>query len=323
MHVVVKRLFLNMIQRDRTHSLSLDDLFSMPALDEYATVEKTVLRKESAAELNAHLNLLPPRMQAILKLKLAGFSSREIADQFSITQSAVRLATWRAKRRLQTSRNSHTPPNRSRNPRLQAHPSLVPSPSISNIARLSDPYKTVLALHLTRQMSYRQIALTLHTRLGTVKSQHHRGKKQLHAFAQFTRQQPQPPQKTIHSLPALLTDSHTLPAHMRQALELHELQHLSYTQIAHKLGRPTGTIKGWISRAKAQLQLSSSAHPTPATTRRQRTPLPAHLHPSIPTLHPTYRTVPQRDPTLLSRSPAHRLHCQRSPPLTRTSEIQN
>lgn len=59
-----------------------------------------MLRQESSAELSSSVERLPPRMQSVMKLKLSGYSTQEIAELLSISSGAVRIATMRATQRL-------------------------------------------------------------------------------------------------------------------------------------------------------------------------------------------------------------------------------
>ena len=65
----------------------------------------------------------------------------------------------------------------------------------------------------------------------------------------------------------------TLPATLRTAVVLRDLQELSYQEIANKLGLPEGTVKSRINRGRIELarQLKRLQDKQPAVRRRRGT----------------------------------------------------
>lgn len=46
---------------------------------------------------------------------------------------------------------------------------------------------------------------------------------------------------------------HVLPRQHRKAFEMFHVEHLSYVEIAEAIGRPVGTVKTWVHRARGRL----------------------------------------------------------------------
>jgi DNA-directed RNA polymerase specialized sigma24 family protein len=103
-------------------------------------------------------------------------------------------------------------------------------------------------------MSYAEVASTLHRSVGTIKSQYSRGKKKLQTLDHEDGLQRTSHQELAETIPLRPNHINQLDDHLREVVELHYIQGLSYAEIAQKLGRPKGTVKGWISRAMKNLQ---------------------------------------------------------------------
>jgi RNA polymerase sigma factor (sigma-70 family) len=283
MRVVIKRLFLDIVLSNRSNEQSLDDqsgasdqILSLHDPDEYANVEKTVLRQESSAEFHAYVDRLPRRMQSMVKLQLDGFSPQEIADALSVTPAAVRVAVMRSRRLLREIIVKVPQTSVVQNQLKESNSHHLSPVIISAVAQLPDPYRIVVGLHLLRQMSYSNIAKTLNKPVGTVKSLCFRGKKLLQMQDRSSAPLHPARQAAVDAtLSALLVNGHLLADHLRQVLELHYLQQLSYAQIAKQLGRSEGTIKGWVNRGKTILLHDTQAQSMPKsgaspTDRRSR-----------------------------------------------------
>jgi RNA polymerase sigma factor (sigma-70 family) len=155
MRVVIKHVFLDMIRRDRSTAISsldeqlewTDEPLDTQDLDEYSNVERVVLHQEATAELSAYIDRLPKRMQSIMKLKLNGFSSREIAENLSVSPATVRVSAMRATRLLRNMMTEKDSPSSLSRSQHNHDNSYNASPAmVTSIARLSDPYQMVVAL---------------------------------------------------------------------------------------------------------------------------------------------------------------------------------
>ncbi len=274
MHIVVKHAFFDMIKQNSSKEASLDDqlilndqLLSLQDLDEYANVERFVLHQESNAELSSYIDKLPGKMQQIMKLKLDGFSSQEIADKLSKRPVTIRVSIMRATRLLRKIMTEEDQPHLTRH-QYNSMGSYNMSPALrKSIAQLPDPYRTVVAFHGAHHMSYSEVATTLHKSVGTVKSQYYRGKNKLQSLDSRTTLQNSSDQDLDETVSTCLTHIHLLDDHLQEVIKLHYIQRLSYSEIAKKLGRPEGTIKAWISRAKGNCQQHVNIQGTTGTIK--------------------------------------------------------
>lgn len=301
MHVVVKHVFLDMVQRNRSDPVSLDNLFEADNQsldprdpDEYSNVEWLVLRKESSATLNAYVKELPNRTRTVIQLKLDGFSSQEIANELSLSPSTVRVAAMRGRRLLHAMIVKGSQASPPRNQQNRTDPRSVPPAIVNAVAQLNNPYKKVVAFHILQHMGYEEIADILGRSVGTVKSQCHRGMKKLQSLAHSSSSQNNSAQERLKAVSAQLVYVHLLDRDLREIVELHYIRYLSYAQIAKKLGLSEGTVKGRMSRAMKFLQqcVDSQGVPTVARSSSRRcSDLPEDTLEYIELVHKEYRDI--------------------------------
>jgi RNA polymerase sigma factor (sigma-70 family) len=289
MLVVIKHVYLDSVRHSYTNLVSLDDAFGLADaleiqdLNEYANIERVVIHRESAAELATYLDKLPKRMNEVMKLKLAGLSSQEIAVRLSISPGAVRIAVLRAKRFLRKGTMKNAPLSLVRKRPGPGNSSQLAPALVKMIDRLPEPYKSVVVLRTKHHMSYREIAHMLARNIETIKSQYHRGKKKLEMLEDRGKRLNCSSQDVPEDLASQLAYIDKLSDNLREVVVLHYRQHLSYTKIAKRLGRPEGTIKGWVNRAKRKLQQYVDSQCTISTIKPS-----AHRRPDMPEIMRRY-----------------------------------
>lgn len=131
----------------------------------------------------------------------------------------------------------------------------------ARIARLPQLYQVVVALRVARHMSYDEIASTLGRNVNTVKSQGRRGKARLQYLEEAEESQGSFEGSATVTV-SLQEIQRIKNIGVREAVKLHYIQQLSYREIAKKLGRSVGTVKGWIHRGMREI------HPNPKAMRQ-------------------------------------------------------
>jgi RNA polymerase sigma-70 factor (ECF subfamily) len=86
--------------RDRRPNVSLPPGPEPEDLDPAVSPEGTALAGEETAEVHHLLARLSPSQRAVVELRLSGLLTREIADVLGMTPDAVKVAQWRAFKRL-------------------------------------------------------------------------------------------------------------------------------------------------------------------------------------------------------------------------------
>lgn len=98
---IVANLVRNTV-RDRRPAVPLPSGSEAEDLDPAVSPEGTALAGEETATVQHLLARLSPSQRAVVELRLAGLLTREIADVLGMTPDAVKVAQWRAFKRLRT-----------------------------------------------------------------------------------------------------------------------------------------------------------------------------------------------------------------------------
>jgi RNA polymerase sigma-70 factor (ECF subfamily) len=97
---VAKNLALNSAKRSGRERRALERVFHEPSRSPRSG-EEEVIRKESEAEVQAALQLLPEKMRTVLVLKEYGqLNYKEIGAVLGITEGNVKVRVFRARERL-------------------------------------------------------------------------------------------------------------------------------------------------------------------------------------------------------------------------------
>ena len=86
--------------RDRRPMLPLPSGPESPDLDPMISPEEAALARERAQVMQDRLAALPEGQRRVVELRLVGLSAPDIADVFGMSVSAVKVAQWRAFKRL-------------------------------------------------------------------------------------------------------------------------------------------------------------------------------------------------------------------------------
>ncbi len=304
MQVVVKHVFLDMVQYGRIEmqSVSLDtdlelgdDSISIQIPDEYSDVEKVVLHQEAATEFGYHVALLPTRTRNVIQLKMDGLSSQEIAEKFSVSPSAIRVAFMRGKHSLRKIIEEHPRQSLPADQWTHIHRGGRTSNSAHEVAQLPAPYQMIVTLHGIRRTSYREVAHSLNRSIGTVKSQYSRGIHLLENQKRSTVLLNISAQELLESVKVQLTHIERLDGRLQKIVLLHYEGRLSYTEIAKQLGCKKETIKVQVHRAMKKLQQHvespNVSMPKKPSSRRQDLGPIGDEHTYIVHIHKTYQIV--------------------------------